>query len=765
MSSAAPDGAAAPADVVVRTAELCRTYAAKSAPVHALCDVSLEIRRGEKIALLGRSGSGKSSLLNVLGGLDRPTSGRVEVAGLDLTKLGARQLSHYRSTTVGMIFQSFHLVASQTALQNVELPMVFTGRPPRDRRAAALRALEAVGLAGRVHHRQGELSGGERQRVAIARALVNGPRLLLADEPTGNLDTLTAETILKILDENCRRGGVTLVLVTHDEELARRHVDRVLRLAGRTAAPLTTGRIPVRLSDVLRLALTALVQQKVRTVLTTLGVAVGSLVLLLSLSIGVGLQEAVSNELHRHDELRKIEVRPGYGKVEEHIPPEELAVRGDMNDAKRRRLHDRLVQAWIARHGYPPTTPLTTDRLAEIRGWPHVASVTPLYTEWGRVSLDGKGQDVETVSATAGRERRMRTRLVAGSWFTADDERSVVVSEYLLYEWGMASDAEVRTAVGRKLRVEHPTGASRPMMLLSLFNVDLSMVGPEQEKIARKVLQNLPAVVDKLGLDPDEVERLRNMLHGPNPAAAPEPEQTISEELTIVGVVRGPEKDDPPPESLVDRFRPDADVFLPVGTAEELYFRDPHHAERGLDFADVTVDSEAHVQEVVDRVEATGLGQYSLVDFAQRVWTNVTLLTSAIIVLALTALIVAALGITNTLVMSVLERRHEIGVMKAVGARDGHVLALFLVEGAWIGLLGGCLGLLFGWLASFPAEAFAMSLVQRQGELHPDQPLFAFPLWLILGVPLFAVLITTLAALYPARRAARVNPIEALRSE
>ena len=232
-----------------------------------------------------------------------------------------------------------------------------------------------------------------------------------------------------------------------------------------------------------------------------------------------------------------------------------------------------------------------------------------------------------------------------------------------------------------------------------------------------------------------------------------------------MGVVRGPEKDDPPGDSLVDRFRPDADVILPVATAEGLYFQNPHHADRGMDFADVTVDDEGHVQEVVDRIEATGLAQYSLAEFAQRVQTNVRLLMGAMTLLALTALLVAALGITNTLVMSVLERTHEIGVMKAVGARDGHVLGLFLVEGALIGLLGGCLGLLFGWLASFPGEAFALSVVKRQGELHPDQALFAFPLWLVLGVPLFATLVTTLAALYPARRAARVNPIEALRHE
>ena len=215
---------------IIRTTDLSRTFAAASAPVYALRDISMEVQRGEKIAILGRSGSGKSSLLNILGGLDRPTAGAVHIAGLDLTRLSAVQLAHYRSTIVGMIFQSFHLIAARTALQNVELPMVLAGRKPRERRDAAQQALKAVGLSERMRHRPGELSGGERQRVAIARALVNRPKILLADEPTGNLDTATAAEIFEILEENCRQGGVTLLLVTHDEELARRRVARVLRM-------------------------------------------------------------------------------------------------------------------------------------------------------------------------------------------------------------------------------------------------------------------------------------------------------------------------------------------------------------------------------------------------------------------------------------------------------------------------------------------------------------------------------------------------------
>jgi putative ABC transport system permease protein len=521
----------------------------------------------------------------------------------------------------------------------------------------------------------------------------------------------------------------------------------------------------LRFADVLRLAFAALYQQKVRTALTTLGVAVGTLVLFLSLSIGIGVREAVLHQIRRHDDLRKVELRSGYGKVEEHIPPGEVVVKGEMSDAKRKRLHDRLVQRWIGRNGYPATTPLTVERLQEMRGWPHVQSVTALYYDYGRVFFGDKGEDVQTVSATAG-EKLLRGRLVAGDWFAAEDEHSVVVSEYLLYLWGMASDEEVQGAIGRKVRLEYHTGARKPTMLMSLFGLDPSAAGSEQEKVLQKVVQRLPEMMKQLDLTPKEMETLRRTLQGPTlPQMRQHPDRLISAELTIAGVLRGPEKDDPQSGSLVERYRPEADVIVPAETAGNLFLQNPYHAENGIPAATVLVDDEEHVKEIADRVEAMGLGQYSLVEFAGRLRTNITLLTLAMSFIAFVALLVAALGITNTLVMSVLERTHEIGVMKAVGARDRHVLVLFLVEGMLLGLLGGGLGLLSGWLLSFPGDAVARSLMQRQSDVQVDQSLFAFPLWLVIGVPLFATLVTTLAALYPARRAAKVNPIEALRHE
>jgi predicted ABC-type transport system involved in lysophospholipase L1 biosynthesis ATPase subunit len=228
-SSHSPPSAANPA-AAIRTIDLAKSYGPTSAPVHALRGVSVEVRRGERVALLGKSGSGKSTLLNILGGLDRPSSGSVAVEGRDLARLSADELARHRLATVGIIFQAFNLIPSRSALENVALPLVFAGRPPRQRRDAARRALEAVGLGHRLHHRPAELSGGEHQRVAIARALVNGPAVLLADEPTGNLDSATAAEVVALIASHVGRHGTTLVLVTHDEELARGCTDRVLRL-------------------------------------------------------------------------------------------------------------------------------------------------------------------------------------------------------------------------------------------------------------------------------------------------------------------------------------------------------------------------------------------------------------------------------------------------------------------------------------------------------------------------------------------------------
>ncbi len=218
------------AEVILRATQVTRSYGSATSSVHALRGVSFEIGRGERVALLGKSGSGKSTLLHVLGGLDRPTSGDIWLGGALLSRMSSTELASFRLHKVGMIFQAFNLVQSMTALENVELPMIFAGRHRKERRRCAAEALEAVGLGKRLTHRPAELSGGEQQRVAVARALVNRPLVLLADEPTGNLDTETASEIIELLVSHLDRHGTSILMVTHDQELAQRCAHRILHL-------------------------------------------------------------------------------------------------------------------------------------------------------------------------------------------------------------------------------------------------------------------------------------------------------------------------------------------------------------------------------------------------------------------------------------------------------------------------------------------------------------------------------------------------------
>jgi ABC-type lipoprotein export system ATPase subunit len=218
------------ARVAVQFEDVTKQYGRTGAEVTALNGVSFRIASGEKVALLGKSGSGKSTLLNLIGGLDRPTSGSIVVDDQDLTRLSRTELADYRRDRIGFIFQSYNLIPTRTAVQNVELPLIFSGQSPKTRRETAVAALESVGLADRIEHRPTELSGGEQQRVSIARALINRPKLLLADEPTGNLDSETAIRIIDLLRTTVETLGTTILLVTHDEELARTFADRTLRL-------------------------------------------------------------------------------------------------------------------------------------------------------------------------------------------------------------------------------------------------------------------------------------------------------------------------------------------------------------------------------------------------------------------------------------------------------------------------------------------------------------------------------------------------------
>jgi len=205
-----------------------KTYVMGTNEVHALDGVDLEVRAGEYLAIMGPSGSGKSTLMNMIGCLDTPSSGSYKLRGTEIREREDDELARIRNQEIGFIFQTFNLLPRADALHNVELPLVYAGKPAKDRRARAQEMLGLVGLGDRMHHRPNELSGGQRQRVAIARALVNGPSIVLADEPTGNLDSKTGQEIMALLGEIHRKGN-TVILVTHEEDVAA-HAHRVVRL-------------------------------------------------------------------------------------------------------------------------------------------------------------------------------------------------------------------------------------------------------------------------------------------------------------------------------------------------------------------------------------------------------------------------------------------------------------------------------------------------------------------------------------------------------
>jgi putative ABC transport system ATP-binding protein len=214
--------------IVIHTEDLWKTYEMGSEQVHALRGITIEIRKGEYVAIMGPSGSGKSTLMNLIGCLDTPSSGRYYLAGRLVSDLDDDELAYIRNKEIGFVFQTFNLLPRATSLHNVELPLIYNGTPSEERLVRAKQALAQVDLTDRMMHRPNELSGGQRQRVAVARALVNRPSILLADEPTGNLDSQTGEEIMALFARLHEQGN-TIILVTHESDIAR-HADRVIRV-------------------------------------------------------------------------------------------------------------------------------------------------------------------------------------------------------------------------------------------------------------------------------------------------------------------------------------------------------------------------------------------------------------------------------------------------------------------------------------------------------------------------------------------------------
>ncbi len=522
----------------------------------------------------------------------------------------------------------------------------------------------------------------------------------------------------------------------------------------------------MRTVDLLGLALSALRRRKLRTLLTTLGVTFGTFVLVASLSLRDGVRETIRRQYGRYGELRRIDVygggpAPAAPAGSRRAAPEEVEVAGRVGEERRRRLREEIARRRDIERPPAPGSFLTPRRLAALRELPHVAAVTLDMNLGARVFLNGRGEHTTTMAARPDDDKLAR-RLIAGGPLPAPDARSALVGEYLLYRLGIIDDADVEAVVGKKLRLEFSMGGRRGGLFLVTQRPDGRPVAVGEAKLVERLQKRLPEALAALNLTPAERDAVRKLTE-PGKDGADE-EAPIVEEFTVCGVLRLPHEDELRGRGGW-RYR-ETEVFLPARTAEELLFRSPQARKLGFGGpVSVEVDEVDHVKAVVEDVKGAGMQGYALIEAVEREQYIYVMITSAMTLIALVALLVAAIGITNTMLMSVLERVHEIGVMKAVGARDRDVQRAFLVEGALVGLVGGLLGLGLCWASSFPGDAWVRARVEQRLSVKLEESLFSFPTWLAVGVPLFACVVTTLAAVYPARRAARVSPVQALRYE
>jgi putative ABC transport system permease protein len=508
----------------------------------------------------------------------------------------------------------------------------------------------------------------------------------------------------------------------------------------------------VRLGDLLSLPLAALWQQKSRTVLTTLGVVFGTFVLAASLSVGQGVQDTFERETHKSDVLREIRIQPQWGDPKANA--NKVEVKGQMTDARRARLREAFANH--QRNTAAAPVPLTRERLAELSRLPHVEVVVPQSWQGGYAILGGKSQSTG-ISAARVDDLAARDHLVEGRFFESPNEQAVVISEYLLYRLGVVDDAAISRMVGKKLTLEFRALGGQPGLSMALFKPDGEDLSRDETAALDKVRQELPAVLAQLHLSASQVELLRKALSGRTQKVEP----SLSREFTIVGVMRVGSSDD---ERTWDPMRAEGDIVLPYGTATHLFTSSPGHM-RGVDMANVLVDRDSNVEPVLEDIKKMGLSAFAFMEGIKHERLMYLLIFAGMTCIAAVALLVAAMGIANTMLMSVLERMREIGIMKAVGASNGQLQLVFVVEGALIGLVGGGLGLLLAIASSYPGDAWVRAMVARDIKIELKGALFVFPAWLSLTVLGFAVVTTTLAAVYPARRAAMVDPVAALRHE
>ena len=693
-------------EIVIEIRDVTRLYRLGGTEVRALDGVSLVVRRGEFLAIMGSSGSGKSTLMNVLGCLDRPSSGQYRFEGVDVAGLDESALAGIRSERIGFVFQNFNLLARTSALENTALPLFYAASGPPRRAARLARArdtLTLIGLGDRAQSTPAQLSGGQQQRVAIARALINTPAVLMADEPTGNLDTRTSHEIMETLVALNRDRGVTVIIVTHEADIAA-YADRIVTMrdgkivsdadnrAARTAlaeaAPHAAAQPappPAATASalgfglmVLGAAAQAIGRNKLRSALTMLGVFIGVAALIAMVAVGQGANQAVQKQLQSLGTNMLI-VIPG------------------------------AVTANGIRAGFGSASTITVaDAQAIKREDAAVAQVSYLIRQLGQVQYGNQNWTTNIQGITAAYLDTANWQIAAGRAFTPEDDANG------------AMICLIGQTVYRQLfgEFENPVGAS-----IMVRGVPLRVAGVLAAK------GQTP-----FGQDQDDLLMVPFTTAERKVLGVAAPSQTQS---AIAAAYPAP----PNPYGLTPRL---------TGYVNQIY---------------VQAASPALVQTAIDQVTQTLLRRHRIrpgdtKDFDIR---NLSQIASAaegssrimallLATVASISLLVGGIGIMNILLVSVTERTREIGLRMAIGARRLQVLLQFLAEAVFLSLSGGVAGIVMGVVAS--------ALISNLAGWPTQLSLAA-----IFGGFVFSAAVGIFFGYYPARKAARLDPIEALRYE
>ena len=698
---------------VIRAEHLSRTYHVGDVDVLALKDVSLVIERGEFVAIMGSSGSGKSTLMSILGCLDQPTSGRYYFEGVDVARLSEPELARIRSERLGFVFQSFNLLARTTAVENVALPLFYAvseSSSASGRLKRARGALDLLGLAAREGNTPGQLSGGQQQRVAIARALINNPSLLLADEPTGNLDTRTSYDIMKTLQSLNRERIVTIVMVTHEPDIAA-YADRIVTMRDgeiisdvrqrpaqpsclpqiATAPQLVTARSrqtssetnpPHKIWSFARMitaaAAQALVRNKTRSMLTMLGVFIGVAALIAMVAVGQGANDAVRRQIESLG-TNLLVVLPG------------------------------ATTLGGVRAGYGSASTLTVSDVQAIRReCDAVGNVSYLIRQLGQIQYANKNWSTNIQGVSANYPPITNWVIASGRGISNEDNHSAALVAVL----GQSAYRQLFNAD------EDPIGAT-----IQVKQMPLRVIGLLASKGQTAY-----------GQDQDDVVMVpfttaeRKILG----VAAPTQDQT-----PYNWVYPPP----PNPYNLQPRL---------TGYVNQIYVQATNASEVGA-----AVDEVNQLLARRHRIKPGAINDFSVRNLSQVAETAESSSRTMAILLAAVAsisLVVGGIGIMNILLVSVTERTREIGLRMAIGARRLHVLLQFLAEAVFLSLSGGVAGIIAGIV-------FSLTIPLMTGWSAP------ISLSAVAGGFLFSAAVGIFFGYYPARKAARLNPIEALRYE